>query len=362
MQDLYETLGVGRNADGAAIKSAYRKLAMKYHPDRNPDNAEAEAKFKEVGAAYEILKDKQKRGMYDAHGVAAFENGSADHGGVGGFRDIFEEMFGGSFGGQQARSNRGADVRVNMIISLKDAYTGVEKEIEIPIKSHCTVCSGYGTGNGSAPNACEQCHGRGKMRMQQGIFSIEQTCPICRGCGYLISDPCRICRGSGLEKKQQKLSVNIPAGIEEGQRIRLTGRGEAGYQGTSPGDLYVFIRVAEHKLFERDGAHLHCEIPISMVDASLGTSMEIPLPTGKRVQVKIPAGTQTGTQLRLRGKGMPVMRREQFGDLFVHTRVETPVNLTKRQTELLEEFCNENTTNSPESQSFVDKVKNFLKS
>ena len=365
MKDLYEILGVERSADDATLKSAYRKLAMKYHPDRNPDDAEAEAKFKEVSGAYEILKDKEKRQMYDTHGAAAFEHGGGGGGGFGGggFADIFEQMFGGGFGGgRSAHPESGADVRVNLTISLEDAYTGIEKDLSIPIKSRCTSCDGYGTKDGTEPDQCQQCGGLGKVRMQQGFFALEQTCPVCRGSGHMISDPCQTCYGTGLEDKKQTLNVTIPAGIEEGQRIRLSGRGEAGPRGARPGDLYVFIQIAEHKLYERDGPHLHCEIPISMVDAALGTSMEIPLPTGKRVQVKIPAGTQTGTQLRLRGKGMPVLRREQFGDLFVHARIETPVNLTKRQTELLEEFRGDaGANNSPQSQSFVDKLKNFLK-
>ncbi len=364
MSDLYDILGVDRSVDAAGLKSAYRKLAMKYHPDRNPDNPEAEAKFKEVSGAYEILKDADKRRMYDTHGSAAFENGGRQGGGGGGFADIFEQMFGGGgFGGGSAQPMTGADVRVNLTISLEDAYRGLEKDLTIPINSHCKSCDGNGTRDGSEPDNCEQCNGMGKVRMQQALFAFEQTCPVCRGSGQMVTDPCRTCRGSGLEEKKQSLSVNIPAGIEEGQRIRLSGRGESGPRGARPGDLYIFIQIAEHKLYERDGANLHCEIPISMVDAALGTSMEIPLPTGKRVQVKIPAGTQTSTQLRLRGKGMPILRREQFGDLFVHTRIETPVNLSKRQTEILEEFRNEpKANNSPQSQGFMDKVKNFLKS
>lgn len=364
MQDLYDILGIDRGADDATIKSAYRKLAKKYHPDRNPDDAEAEARFKEVSAAYEILKDPQKRSMYDTHGQAAFENGGGQGGfggGMGGFADIFEQMFGGGFGGGSPRPQRGEDIRVNMVISLEDAYTGMEREIKVPIKQRCHTCDGQGTRDGSEPENCSQCNGRGQVQMQQGLFRLEQTCPVCRGRGQMIVDPCADCHGTGLKEVQQNVSVNIPAGIEEGQRIRMNGKGEAGPRGTRNGDLYIFIRIAEHKLFQRDGADLHCEIPISMADASLGASMEIPLPTSKRVQVKIPAGTQNGTRLRLRGKGMPILRRDQFGDLFVHARVETPVNLSERQVELMEEFRGlSESKNSPESEGFVQKLKKLF--
>ena len=368
MQDLYDTLGVSKNADNAAIKAAYRKLAMKYHPDRNAGDTEAEAKFKEVNAAYEILKDSDKRAAYDRYGHAAFEqggNGAGDFGGfgdfagdMGGFTDIFEHMFGHAAGGRR-KPRRGNDIQVNLNLTLEDAYTGLEKTIPIPVKVSCHRCDGHGTKDGKAPDACGQCNGAGKIRRQQGPFSIEQTCPACRGAGNMINDPCADCNGSGLKKEEKNISITIPAGIDHGQRIRMSGRGEAGPHGSSAGDLYLFIHLADHAFFERDGENLHCEIPINIVDAALGTTMEIPLPTGKRVQVKIPAGTQGGTKLRLRGKGMPVMRRDRHGDLFVHTRVETPVNLSSEQRELLQKFREKMTdeNNNPESSGFLTRLR-----
>ena len=365
MRDLYEVLGVDRSADEAALKAAYRKLAMQYHPDRNPDDSEAETRFKEVNAAYEILKDKQKRAAYDTYGHEAFQNGGGGMGGgMGGFADIFEQFFGGDFGqgNRPSTPQKGNDVRVNMTISLEDTCNGVDKQIEIPINTQCTHCNGYGTKDASEPPKCSRCHGSGQIYHRQGPFSIQQTCSTCRGEGVQITDPCKHCRGSGLVQENRKINVSIPAGIEEGQRIRLTGKGEAGRAGTENGDLYIEIRIAPHRLYQRNHADLHCEVTIGLVEASLGTSLEIPLPNGKRVQVKIPEGTQHGQRLRLNGKGMPIMRRNQFGNLYVHARVETPVNLTKRQKELLEEFQGEapKDNHSPESAKFFERIKNFF--
>ena len=376
-QDYYETLGVGRGADEKALKNAYRKLAMQYHPDRNPDNAEAEAKFKEVSEAYDVLKDDDKRAAYDQFGHAAFENGGPgasgggfDFGSGGGFADIFDEMFGDFMGGSRgqtgsrghAGASRGADLRYNMQIGLEDAFKGRETQIRVPTAVACGDCNGTGAANGSRPSTCETCQGRGKVRAQQGFFTIERTCPACNGTGQVIKDPCVTCGGAGRVQREKTLKVTIPAGVEDGTRIRLSGEGEAGTQGGGAGDLYIFIAVAQHRLFRRDGADLHVRVPIPMATAALGGWIEVPTIEGKRTKVTIPKGAQSGHQFRLRGKGMSVLRSKTRGDMYIDVVIETPVNLSKRQEELLREFQGEKpargqSTTSPESESFFSRVK-----
>ncbi|WP_020590491.1 molecular chaperone DnaJ [Kiloniella laminariae] len=366
-KDFYETLGVSRSADAKELKAAYRKLAMKYHPDQNPDNAEAEQKFKELNEAYGILKDDQQRAAYDNYGHAAFENGGGggaggfDFGGGGGFADIFEEMFGG-FGGGGRRSGgaqRGGDLRYNMEISLEDAFNGKQAEIRIPSSVSCDSCSGSGAEKGSSPVTCGTCKGNGRVRMQQGFFTVERTCHSCQGVGKVIEKPCKSCHGSGHIEKEKTLQVNIPAGVEEGNRIRLSGEGEYGRLGGTPGDLYIFLSIAPHRIFQRDGTDIHCRVPISMTQAALGGSVEVPTVDGGRAKVTIPEGTQNRQQFRLRGKGMSVLRSASRGDMYVEVSVETPVNLTSRQRELLQEFEKEATDNSPQSSGFFKRVKEF---
>jgi len=377
-QDYYETLGVDRGADEKALKSAYRKLAMKYHPDRNPDDAAAEAKFKEVNEAYDVLKDANKRAAYDQFGHAAFENGGPggaggggfDFGG-GGFADIFDEMFGDFMGGGgrgqagnrgRAGAARGSDLRYNMQISLEDAFKGRETQIRVPTAVSCGDCNGSGAAKGSHPSTCDSCQGHGKVRAQQGFFTIERTCPACNGSGQVIQDPCGTCSGAGRVQKEKTLKVTIPAGVEDGTRIRLSGEGEAGAQGGGAGDLYIFVAVAPHRMFRRDGADLHIRVPIPMATAALGGSIEVPTVEGKRAKVAIPKGAQSGHQFRLRGKGMSVLRSQARGDMYIDVIVETPVNLSKRQEELLREFQGEKpakgeSTTSPESEGFFSRVK-----
>lgn len=373
--DYYETLGVDRGADEAALKSAYRKLAMKYHPDRNPDDAAAEAKFKEANEAYDVLKDPEKRAAYDQFGHAAFEGGGpgpgqggGGFGFGGGFADIFDEMF-GDFGGGGARGgNRGrpgaahgADLRYNMQISLEDAFTGRETQIRVPTAVSCDDCNGSGAAKGSHPSTCNDCQGRGKVRAQQGFFTIERTCPSCNGVGQVIEDPCGTCSGQGRVRKEKTLKVTIPAGVEDGTRIRLSGEGEAGTMGGQTGDLYIFVAVAPHRMFQRDAADLHLRVPIPMATAALGGSVEVPTIEGKRAKVTVPKGTQSGHQFRLRGKGMSVLRSQARGDMYIDVTVETPVNLSKRQEELLKEFQGEKPakgkSTSPESEGFFSRVK-----
>ena len=371
--DYYETLGVDRDVDEKALKSAFRKLAMQYHPDRNPDNDEAEAKFKEINEAYEILKDAEKRAAYDRYGHAAFEQGGPGGGGgfggggagFGGFGDIFEEMFGDMMGGGRGQSSgRGADLRYNMEISLEDAYNGKKATIEVPTSVNCSSCDGTGSEGGKPPTTCPSCHGRGKIRAQQGFFTIERTCPTCHGAGSTISDPCGTCGGTGRERKSKTLSVTVPAGVEDGTRIRLTGEGEAGLRGAPSGDLYIFLSVKPHRIFQREGANVFCEVPIPMTTAALGGEIEVPTVDGGRARIKIPEGTQGGNQFRLRGKGMSVMRTDARGDMFVQVSVETPVKLTKDQKDILRQFeaagggSHEN--HNPESQGFFSKVKDFF--
>ncbi|HEV2901239.1 MAG TPA: molecular chaperone DnaJ [Pseudaminobacter sp.] len=368
--DFYETLGVQRGADEKELKAAFRKLAMQFHPDRNPGDAACEHKFKEIGEAYETLKDPQKRAAYDRFGHAAFENGGMGNGhgfGGGGFSDIFEDIFGEMMGGRQRRSSsgreRGADLRYNMEILLEEAFTGKTAQIRVPASIACAECSGTGAKPGTQPVTCTMCAGHGKVRASQGFFSIERTCPQCQGRGQTIKDPCPKCAGQGRVTEERSLSVNIPAGIEDGTRIRLANEGEAGLRGGPPGDLYIFLSVKPHEFFQRDGADLYCKVPISMITAALGGSFEVATLDGTQTRVKVPEGTQSGRQFRLKGKGMPVLRQPNIGDLYIQTVVETPQNLTKRQRELLEEFEQlSSKENSPQSSGFFARMKDFFES
>ena len=370
-RDYYETLGADRDADAAALKSAYRKLAMQYHPDRNPGDEEAEAKFKEINEAYEVLKDADKRAAYDRFGHDAFtQGGGAGAGGFGGgqgfggFTDIFEEMFGDFMGGGGRpghQQSRGADLRYNLEISLEDAYHGRSVEIKVPTTVSCEQCDGTGAEDGSKPVSCGTCHGHGKVRVQQGFFTLERTCPTCHGQGSVIDKPCGSCQGSGRKHEEKTLSVNIPQGVEEGTRIRLSGEGEAGLRGAPSGDLYIFLSVSPHRIFQRDGANIFCQVPIAMADAALGATIEVPTIDGGRAKVKIPEGSQSGQQFRLAGKGMTILRSQARGDMYIEAKVETPVNLTKKQKELLKQFgeASGGKGHSPESEGFFTKVKEF---
>jgi len=367
-RDYYEILGVGRDADADALKKAYRKQAMQYHPDRNPGNAEAEAKFKELSEAYEVLRDEQKRAAYDRYGHAAFEGGGGPGGGFdfnfsSSFADVFDDLFGEFMGGGGRRrgggQTRGADLRYNLEIGLEDAFRGKQAQIRVPTSIACEACEGSGAEGGAKPVACPTCHGAGRVRAQQGFFTIERTCPGCHGAGHVIQNPCRTCNGAGRVQREKTLAVNIPAGVEEGTRIRLAGEGEAGVRGGPAGDLYLFISLAQHPIFRREGGDLYCRVPIAMTVAALGGEIEVPTVGGARVGVSIPAGTQTGKQFRLRAKGMPHLRGGGSGDLYIQTFVETPVNLTKRQRELLKDFekAGDSADTSPESHGFFAKVK-----
>ncbi len=369
-QDYYETLGVTRGAGDTALKTAYRKLAMQHHPDRNPDNAAAEQKFKDISEAYAVLRDADKRAAYDRFGHAAFENGSGGRGAGGfdfnfgtGFADIFDEMFGEFMGGggQRGGVGRGSDLRFNMEISLEEAFQGKTAEIRVPTSVVCEVCAGTGAAAGSSPVVCGSCQGRGRVRAQQGFFTIERTCPTCHGVGRVIERPCTACAGAGRVEKNKTLKVSIPAGVEDGTRIRLNGEGEAGVRGAQPGDLYIFLSVQAHRLFQRDGAHVYCRVPIPMTTASLGGGIEVPTIDGKRARITLPAGTQNGRRFRLKGKGMRILRSNARGDMFVEVSVETPVNLTKHQKDLLEEFqtAGKGRRTSPESEGFFARVREF---
>ena len=367
--DYYETLGVERNANDKELKSAFRKLAMKYHPDRNPDNPSAENNFKELNEAYEVLKSGDKRAAYDRYGHAAFQNGAGQQSGFSGdfgssMGDIFEDIFGDMMGGRRRSSGgreRGADLRYNMEVSLEEAYEGKTAQIDIPSAVSCDECSGTGARAGSSPSTCGTCGGNGRIRASQGFFSVERTCPTCQGRGEIISDPCSQCAGAGRVTKERSLSVNIPAGIEDGVRIRLSGEGEAGARGGPTGDLYIFISVKPHEFFQRDGADLFCRIPVSMITAALGGQFEVVTLDDAKARVKIPEGTQTGKQFRLKGKGMPVLRSKTQGDLYIQIVTETPQKLSRRQRELLEEFDKLSSgENSPESTGFFSRMKNFL--
>ena len=364
----YETLDVIKTADGDVLKSAYRKLAMRFHPDKNPGDATAEVKFKEISEAYDVLKDEQKRAAYDRFGHAAFENGMGGargggnpFGDMGGsFADVFEDIFGQMMGGGRKRSNRGQDLRYNLEITLEEAFTGRSAEIKLPTQVACDTCHGSGAEPGSSPETCPHCNGNGRVRATQGFFTVERTCSACRGTGKIIRNPCKGCRGAGLVQKERTLNVDIPPGVEEGTRIRLSGEGAAGAGGGPNGDLYIFLSLAQHALFQRDGHDLHCRAPVSFVMAALGGAIEVPTVDGGRAKVAIPEGTQPGRQFRLRGKGMPVLRSSQKGDLYVEIAVETPVKLSKRQKELLREFEAESKSGcQPEAEGFMARLKEF---
>jgi molecular chaperone DnaJ len=367
---FYETLEVDRAANDAELKAAYRKAAMKWHPDRNPGDAEAEARFKELNAAYDCLKDPQKRAAYDRFGHAAFENGGFGGAGPRGgpdmsdfMSDIFESFFGDGRGRGRASGGRerGADLRYNMEITLEDAYSGKTAQIRIPTSVTCEACSGSGAKPGSKPRQCPTCGGAGKVRSSQGFFLMERTCPACHGRGQIIDDPCADCAGAGRVTKERTLEVAIPAGVEDGTRIRLGGEGEAGLRGGPTGDLYIFLSIASHPLFQRDGADLYCRAPIPMTTAALGGSFEAPTIDGGRTRVKIPEGTQTGMQFRLKGEGMPILRSKEFGDMYIQATVEIPQRLTARQRALLEEFAAEaSEANHPETSGFFSRVKEFF--
>lgn len=373
-KDFYKILGVTKDASDDEIKKAYRKMAMKYHPDQNKDNKEAEEKFKGVNQAYEVLKDKDKRAAYDRYGAAAFDGsmgaggmggGAGGFGGFGGFSDIFEEMFGDMMGGARhgggrTGAMRGSDLQYTLEITLEDAFKGLEKTITVPTWETCDECEGNGAKKGTKPETCPTCKGSGRMRAQQGFFTIERTCSTCGGAGTIIREACDNCHGQGRIRKEKSLKVNIPAGIEHGRRIRLSGEGEAGLQGGPSGDLFVLISVKPHKFFSREGANLYCRVPVAMTEATLGGKIEVPTIDGGRAEVKIPAGTQTGQQFRLKNKGMSVLRSPSRGDMYIEIFVETPVNLNGKQKDLLKQFAGKNPSkNSPESAGFLNKVKEF---
>jgi len=374
-RDYYEVLGVAKGASADEIKKGFRSKAKELHPDRNKDNPNAEAQFKEANEAYEVLKDADKKAAYDRYGHAAFEGGMGGGGRPGGgfgggqgdfgsaFSDVFDDLF-GDFMGQRGggggrRAARGADLRYNLRVTLEDAFSGLQKSINVPTSVQCESCSGSGAEGGAEPTTCPTCSGMGKVRAQQGFFTVERTCPTCSGMGQIVKNPCKTCRGAGRTEKERSLSVNIPAGVETGTRIRLAGEGEAGMRGGPSGDLYIFIDVAEHELFDRDGPNLFCRVPVSMSTAALGGNIEVPTIDGGRGRVQIPAGSQSGRQMRLRGKGMPPLRGGGVGDMIIELAVETPVNLTSRQKELLKEFEDLSSENNPESKNFFSSVKSF---
>ena len=373
-RDYYDVLGASKGASAEELKKAYRTKAKELHPDRNTDNPNAEAQFKEINEAYDVLKDADKKAAYDRYGHAAFEGGRGPGGGGGGngdfgasFSDVFEDLFGdfmgrggqGAQGGRRSRAQRGSDLRYNLRVSLEESFKGVQKTIAVPSAVACDVCSGTGAEGGAEPVTCPTCSGMGKVRAQQGFFTVERTCPTCAGAGQTIKNPCKSCGGAGRTEKERSLSVNIPAGVETGTRIRLSGEGEAGMRGGPTGDLYIFIETREHAIFKRDGVNLFITIPVSMITAALGGEVEVPTIDGGKSRVKVPAGTQAGKQLRLRGKGMPALRGGGAGDMLIELAVETPVNLTAKQKELLEEFEKLAADNNPEGSSFFAKVKGF---
>ena len=377
--DYYEVLGVSKTATSDELKRAYRSQAMKYHPDRNPDNPDAENRFKEINEAYDVLKDEQKRAAYDRYGKQAFQIGQGgnpfggfgfDFNGAGGFSDIFGDIFSEFMGGGQRGYNRtaaqdGADLRYNLEISLEEAFSGVEKEITVPHSEVCEDCHGYGTEDGKEAPICPTCHGHGKVHSQKGgFFIVETTCPTCKGQGRVIKSACKKCHGEGLIHSEKQIKVKIPAGIENDTRMRVAGAGEAGLRGGQDGDLYVFISITGHKLYAREGANLYTTVPVSMTCAALGGKMTIPSIDGRSIEISIPAGTQTNQQIKVGGEGMPTIRSKYKGDLFVRFMVETPVNLSSRQKELLAEFqkLEEDNKCQPQSKGFVDKVKDLFKS
>jgi molecular chaperone DnaJ len=376
-RDYYEVLGIGKSTPQEAIKKAYRKLALKYHPDRNKGDKASEEKFKEASEAYHVLSDKERRQNYDQFGHAAFD-GAGGRGGFANFdftnafsdifgSDIFEDFFDG-FGGdrrsgrRRQSENRGADLRYDLTISLEDAYSGKKQEIKYSSSEKCDRCNGHGSEPGSSPSECSACDGHGQVRSNQGFFTVQQTCPQCGGSGEEISNPCKNCRGIGKKQTYKKLSVTIPKGVDDGTRIRLSGKGEAGIKGSSNGDLYIFINVNSHDIFKRSEENLYFEFPISIADAALGTILEVPTIGGGKAKVKIPAGTQTGKQFRLRDKGMPIMRSRDYGDLYIRVTTEVPISLNKEQKELLEKFRTlENNKTTPNIKNFFEKARNFWK-
>ena len=378
-RDYYEILGVAKGSDEKTLKTAYRNQAKKLHPDANPGDTTADAKFKELNEAYDVLKDPQKKAAYDRFGHQAFEGNQGGPRGPGGagfgpefnssMSDIFEDLFGdfmGGQGGQRGRgqrgsngATRGADVRYNMEISLTEAFSGKTAQIRVPSSVTCDTCKGSGAKPGTSPKTCTTCKGAGAVRSQSGFFTVERACPTCQGRGQVISDPCNTCHGQGRVTKERNLSVNIPQGVEDGTRIRLANEGEAGQRGGPTGDLYIFLTVRPHEFFQRDGADLFCKVPISMATASLGGEIEVPTIDGKKARVTVAEGAQTGKQFRLKSKGMPVLRSSQTGDMYIQVNVETPVNLSRRQKELLKEFGSEARNNSPESEGFFAKAKAF---
>ena len=378
--DFYNILGVAKGANEDELKKAYRKLAMQYHPDKNPGNAEAEKKFKSINEAYDVLKDPQKRAAYDRYGHEAFMGGMSGGGGAGpggfsgfsggggSFSDIFEDLFSeftggrGRNGGSQAQASaaRGSDLRYNLEITLEDAYKGKQQNVKITTSGACESCDGSGAEKGTHAETCSTCNGRGAVRAQQGFFTVERGCSNCNGTGKVIKNPCRNCAGSGRTRKEKTLNVSIPAGVEEGTRIRLAGEGEAGFRGGPAGDLYIFLGLKPHRIFKRDGANIFCSVPLKFSVASLGGHIEVPTIDGGRVKVTIPEGTQTGHQFRLKGKGMSVLRSNVKGDMYIEVAVETPVNLSKKQKEMLRDFDkNAEKETSPESEGFFKKVKEF---
>ncbi|WP_422031650.1 molecular chaperone DnaJ [Roseovarius sp.] len=375
-RDYYEVLGLSKGASADEIKKAYRKKAKELHPDRNKDNPNSEKAFKEAGEAYDVLKDPEKKAAYDRFGHAAFDGGMGGGprpGGMGGghgqgdfasaFSDVFDDLFGdfmgGGRGGGRQRASRGSDLRYNLRVTLEEAYGGLQKTINVPSSVTCDACDGTGAEGGAEPTTCPTCSGMGKVRAQQGFFTVERTCPTCSGLGQIIKNPCKSCHGHGRVERDRSLSVNIPAGVETGTRIRLAGEGEAGMRGGPAGDLYIFIEVAPHELFQREEKNLFCRVPVSVSTAALGGDIEVPTIDGGRSRVKIPEGSQTGRQMRLRNKGMPSLRGGAHGDMFIELAVETPVNLTSRQKELLREFAGLSEDNNPESKSFFSSVKSF---
>ncbi len=369
-RDYYEVLGVSKDASAADIKKAFRRLAMKYHPDRNPGDEEAEAKFKEARAAYDVLSDDQKRAAYDRYGHAGVDGSAGGFGGGAGasnfsdiFEDIFGDIFGGGGGGRGQRAYRGSDLQYNLDLTLEEAVFGTEVKIRIPTTVSCEACDGSGAEPGTSPETCPTCNGVGQVRIQQGFFSVQQTCPRCEGSGKIVSSPCKSCHGKGRVQEQNTLDVKIPAGVDSGDRIRLAGQGEAGMNGGPPGDLYVQVRVKPHKLFRRDGSDLHCEVPVSFATAALGGELEVPSLDG-RVKLKVPAETQTGKQFRVSGKGVKSVHGGGVGDLICRVVVETPINLTKEQKQLLRQFEESTqaggTKHSPQAHSWLDGVKGFF--
>ena len=370
-KDYYEILGVNKSTSPEDLKKSYRKLALKYHPDRNKGDKESEAKFKEASEAYHILSDKERRAQYDQFGHAAFEGGGSRAGFgnydfSGAFSESFEDFF-GDFGGTDSRSRtskqyRGSDLRFDLNISLEEAYKGKKQEISFSSSEKCERCTGYGSEPGSKPTTCSMCDGHGRVRSNQGFFTVQQTCPECSGSGEQISSPCKSCRGLGKKQAKKKISTNIPRGIDDGTRIRLTGKGEAGIKGSGNGDLYIFISIDSHNIFKKSGENLFYEFPISLTDAALGTTVEVPTIDGGKAKVKIPSGTQSGKQFRLKAKGMPIMKSKEYGDLYIRIITEVPIGLSKEQKELLEKFKSlEDSKTNPSIKDFFEKAKNFWK-